>query len=98
MFVEVLLVIDGQQIQSFYGPFITEEERDHFKECLAETDRLVYEVMGEVHNPAHIKYISCDSMPEGDWGSVPANNWPGVFYWYKKEDAGDWRPHTCHEE
>ena len=97
LFIEVLLVIGDRQIQTFYGPFWHSDDREEFKRRLAKADMFFHREMGEVHNPAHVKYISCDMLPDGKWESAPVGE-TGGFYFFKREDAGDWRPHGCHEE
>ena len=95
LFIEVILIVKGRQIQTFYGPFFWEQDRDSFRDDLMRADKAIYNSIGdESHNPARIKYLSCnaDSVPRVKWETVPLEHFPGTFYWYKKEDVGDWQP------
>ena len=97
LFIEVLLVIGERQIQFFYGPFWHKDDREEFKKRLTKADKFFYKELGETNNPNHVKYISCDTIPDDEWESAPVGE-TGVFFFFKRKDVGDWQPHICHDD
>jgi len=96
-FIELWFVYGSAQLQTFYGPFPTEQSRDEYIEHLhSKEDECFDSAKGhydqgvreaaETINPNHTKHLKHKGpLPEGQWKQIPTEH-EGVFSWVRPDD------------
>jgi len=94
MYIEIIVVVGRRQASVFYGPFSSEEARRECRNFLQKWDALYCRRFGEERWLAHLKYLSCDALPPGDWKKLPPLERPfdEISGWVRPEIYNDCLP------
>ena len=91
------IVYGSAQLQTFYGPFLTESARDEYLEYIRSKEDLCFSSAknhfdqdvresAETINPNHTKHLKHNGPLAGDsWNKIPTET-DGVFCWIKSDD------------
>jgi len=101
-YVEVITVFGKAQLQVFYGPFLSEKERDEYAEIQKKKELACFENnqslqkdptsgidarVTEITNPSHYKHIPYKGpLPPGNWEKKITGD-EGIFCWVKNGDT-----------